>query len=256
MADIPLIRPVGPFYWEAKLNGELCLCDVTWECSYVGDGPISIPPRVSFFEEYVVVSPRLEPDVPVPALVTPGVLTLTPTTICPTSDPENPLVTVWDPIYLTITEFGLSSSGCPNILCPYPENPGFETGGLTGWVGLNGATTTTTQVYAGTYAAILPNVNSGIEQLKYGMCPGSGTLVVDFYAYAAAASSLRIVMRQYSGDTLLDEYVVDPVAVAAGTWSYISTSRTIQPTTTGVRFSVGANHVNIFVDEFTCNLCP
>lgn len=256
MADITLGRPVGAFYWEGRVNGELCLCDVSWACSYDSTEDLAIPPLIRFLGKHVVVTNQLEPEVSIPMYVSPGVLTLTPTVTCKTSDPLAPDVTELSPIYLTITAEGASSSApaCVDTLCPFPANPGFESG-LTDWAYSNVSIDTVT-VYAGTNSAKLTSIGSYLSQEKAGMCPGVGSLGLSCKAYRSGTQGeIELTIVQYDGLNLLDTYMI-PITILPNAWRSPAISREYHPGANTVHIRIEANDADIYIDDVYVDHCP
>ncbi|AFL75410.1 hypothetical protein [Thiocystis violascens] len=97
--------PLGVFYWIAKSGAGACSsgrCLTEWEVSYTG----ARPPHVTVIGDTVTVTADLLPGASVSAVVDPGVLTLTPTLICPASadDEPAPEPLVLSPIALTLVK--------------------------------------------------------------------------------------------------------------------------------------------------------
>ncbi|WP_295400418.1 hypothetical protein [uncultured Thiocystis sp.] len=100
---MPTTIPSGPFLWRAQVTGDLCDCAVDWAWDFTpGDGFEALPPRVVPCGRYVLVTAVAAEGSSSPDPVSPGVLTLTAAVACGDE------TTTLDPIYLTITEEGVS----------------------------------------------------------------------------------------------------------------------------------------------------
>jgi len=259
--DITLGIPIGGFRWRGSIPGDLCGAKVSWACDYASTEPVAIPPFIDTFGAHVIVTNMLAnaPDgcAALPAYVSPGVLTLTPTVTCPNPDPEgDPVATVLDPLYLTITEgtCGSSAPACVDTLCPFPENPGFESG-LIDWA-YSDATIDTGIVLSGTNSVKLNSVGSYVEQEKSGACPSVGMfLVLRCNVYSAGApGEVKLSILQYSDTTLLDTHT-ESAAIGANAWYLPSTYVIYHPGMNKIKIRIEANNPDIYVDDVSVNHC-
>ncbi len=261
MTDITLGLPIGGFYWRGGVPGPLCGATVSWACDYASTEPVAIPPFIDFFGPNVVVTNILPECEGVPSYVSPGVLTLTPTVTCPHPDSEQPpIVTVLDPLYLTITEGTCGSSApeppCVPTICPFPENPGFESG-LTGWSTYN-ASVESTIVNSGTQSVKLAQYGY-VRQTKSIVCPDPpNNFDVTFFAYCAnASSSVRLQVIQYNGTTVVDNYILGSIDVfPLSQWVSKQFSPAWHADTDTIRIQLEANHPDIYLDDIAVSFCP